>query len=136
MKRCILLELGRGYERQVRPSADFSILDTDPRNRIRVMKPFGRNPRTVGLALAIACLFGASVGSASGQPALSQLALVLARAALAVGIVSGPRASVPLLDADSFRLLLEKAPNFLSALNADRTIAHRSPSFERFLGYP
>ncbi len=100
------------------------------------MKPFGRNPRTVGLALAIACLFGASVGSASGQPALSQLALVLAGAALGVAMVSGPRASVPLLDADSFRLLIEKAPDFLSVLNADGTVRYRSPSFERFLGYP
>jgi PAS domain S-box-containing protein len=101
------------------------------------MKPFWRNPRTAGLAVALACLFGSWLGSASGQPALGQLALVLAGAALGVAVVSGRRPSAPVLDAaDSFRLLIEKAPDFLSVLNADGTVRYRSPSFERFLGYP
>jgi len=100
------------------------------------MKAFWRNPRVLGIALAISCLSGSWIGFSTGQPALGFLALVLAGAALGVALVSRPRPLTPVLDAaDSFRLLIEKAPDFLSILNADGTVRYRSPSFERFLGY-
>jgi PAS domain S-box-containing protein len=50
--------------------------------------------------------------------------------------LSGRRPTPPPEAADSFRLLLEGAADFISILNADGTVRYRSPSFERFLGYP
>ena len=100
------------------------------------MKRSWWNPRILWLALAIACLVGSWLGDSAGRPALGQLALFLAGAALGGALAWRARPSTPVLDSvDSFRLLIEKAPDFLSVLNADGTVRYRSPSFERFLGY-
>jgi PAS domain S-box-containing protein len=88
------------------------------------------------MALALGCLSGSWLGFSAAQPALGTLALVLAGVALGVALAFRRHSITPVLDAvDSFRLLIEKAPDFLSVLNADGTVRYRSPSFERFLGY-
>jgi len=89
-----------------------------------------------GFAFLLVAVSG--LGLLRGLPAAA--GAVLLAAAVATGWVlarrRGGSPASPLASADSFRLLTEKAPDFISVLAPDGTVRYRSPSFQRFLGYP